>query len=1175
MVDAYNLSNLEPLFKNQLLAENISAVTQKNYLSDIRHFLGWLGLYNKENPSNSAYYFDKRAIEEYINYLKTTAVPDKTLNRRLSTLRKFCLFCFNSGLIEANYLARTNFLLPNTQLNPQATQINLIKHEFTYLSGQLSGVVDLFKNHVVARYVFFALVVLLLSAYVSIGTLSRRDVKSAFPSIDKTGRVLTFQASLTDKLGNPIDTKTDTVFRLYTKESGGTPLYIGKCVGEGALTPDIHGVFRATIGKDCGMQKIPADVFIDNPNLYLGIAVGSDPEMQPRQKIANVGTASSAQSLSGLPLGVDTNSVPYIDENGVLAIAAVSPSIESTSGNFTIKGTTLTLTTSKSGDIQLSPSAGGNVFITEGNVGIGSSLPPSFKLELSGNFGPSVGYSYDIGSPSKQWANLYAEKLYQNNYEVCDTSGNCSAANGWNVVGKKVFLNTALLPTKISTDEAAFDIENVRLGIGTGSPTTRLHVTGATTGKALTILDETGDQNILVASASGQTKFVLGRDGRISVGKNHIGDGRQIDTGIEAFLSTSGVWTDASSRDWKNGFTDLDYTQILDKVKNLPITRWSYNSDPSSITHIGPLAEDFYGTFGVGNDNKHIAALDSAGIALAAVKGLSQINERNLSTVQGSINNLSQRINNLEETNANYIYNGLFGQSKNILPTSIYTFGDLLANTLNSNILTAEDAIVHNSLLVKNITTDSLLALNSHIDNLTTNLLSVREKISSPVVETKDIIASGEAKIGKIKTNQIDTNSDNLTIDLDSNSANNNTNKATNVENRGQLAELIIKGLGGKVVGSIDEVGNATFSGNLEAGSVRTDEISTNLLNARTATIDGSLIAKTIKSDNIDQLTNDLKNTQNTLSTHETDLQQLSSSVNEVQKILAELKNQPINSENYQSLMDALTLSLNNVVNPNDQNSPNSTVVGQKSTDLENLSVLGSANIYKAGITDSLTVGDVFVRDNSILSLSWDLNISALSNINFFGGMLSLHKDGNLITNGQVIALGGVQTNSLSSIGEGNDINIQLKGDQTTGSTSKVAVRDNQNNEVASIDTKGDAYFNSLGLEKYKPKNNSIITASDNFSQNGQYTPAFDTKSYAAGEGILPANSPEVIVYNDRIQDGSLVYLTSTGADTSVHLSIVGKKSCSTDQTSCKSYFKIGSDKVSPTPTTFNWLLVN
>jgi hypothetical protein len=41
MENRYNFYNLEASFKNFLLAGNKLPVTIKNYLSDLRHFLGW------------------------------------------------------------------------------------------------------------------------------------------------------------------------------------------------------------------------------------------------------------------------------------------------------------------------------------------------------------------------------------------------------------------------------------------------------------------------------------------------------------------------------------------------------------------------------------------------------------------------------------------------------------------------------------------------------------------------------------------------------------------------------------------------------------------------------------------------------------------------------------------------------------------------------------------------------------------------------------------------------------------------------------------------------------------------------------------------------------------------------------------------------------------------------
>ncbi len=92
-----------------------------------------------------------------------------------------------------------------------------------------------------------------------------------------------------------------------------------------------------------------------------------------------------------------------------------------------------------------------------------------------------------------------------------------------------------------------------------------------------------------------------------------------------ALLTTGGAWTDASDRNLKENFSELNRQELLDKIASLPITRWNYKVEPSEITHISPVAQDFHATFGVG-DELGIASLDGAGIALAAIQELHKKN---------------------------------------------------------------------------------------------------------------------------------------------------------------------------------------------------------------------------------------------------------------------------------------------------------------------------------------------------------------------------------------------------------------------------------------------------------------------------------------------------------------------------------------------------------------------
>lgn len=109
ITNQYNPYNTEALFKTFLFAEKISPVSLKNYLSDIRHFFGWLTFRTQSqieikniDENNIIGLISLPIIEEYKSYLIDNRIPLKTINRRLSTLRKFCSFCISQGWLKEN-----------------------------------------------------------------------------------------------------------------------------------------------------------------------------------------------------------------------------------------------------------------------------------------------------------------------------------------------------------------------------------------------------------------------------------------------------------------------------------------------------------------------------------------------------------------------------------------------------------------------------------------------------------------------------------------------------------------------------------------------------------------------------------------------------------------------------------------------------------------------------------------------------------------------------------------------------------------------------------------------------------------------------------------------------------------------------------------------------------------
>ncbi len=103
MVNRYNFYNLEASFKQFLLAGNNNPTSIKNYLSDLRHFFGWLTFYLESHQLNDIKVsFNDEVLRDYKSYLLENKIPRLTINRRLSTLRKFGSFCLAQGWLNDN-----------------------------------------------------------------------------------------------------------------------------------------------------------------------------------------------------------------------------------------------------------------------------------------------------------------------------------------------------------------------------------------------------------------------------------------------------------------------------------------------------------------------------------------------------------------------------------------------------------------------------------------------------------------------------------------------------------------------------------------------------------------------------------------------------------------------------------------------------------------------------------------------------------------------------------------------------------------------------------------------------------------------------------------------------------------------------------------------------------------
>jgi Chaperone of endosialidase len=97
--------------------------------------------------------------------------------------------------------------------------------------------------------------------------------------------------------------------------------------------------------------------------------------------------------------------------------------------------------------------------------------------------------------------------------------------------------------------------------------------------------------------------------------------GTGLTTGV-SLAAGSGTWSSLSDRHAKRDFEKVDGADLLSKLNEIPMTTWNYNSQQPSVRHLGPMAQDLYAAFHLGEDDRHIDDIDGQGVALAGVQAL-------------------------------------------------------------------------------------------------------------------------------------------------------------------------------------------------------------------------------------------------------------------------------------------------------------------------------------------------------------------------------------------------------------------------------------------------------------------------------------------------------------------------------------------------------------------------
>ena len=164
------------------------------------------------------------------------------------------------------------------------------------------------------------------------------------------------------------------------------------------------------------------------------------------------------------------------------------------------------------------------------------------------------------------------------------------------------------------------------VGVGTGSPQVKLH-----------ILDEEFAYNLPLTVENNSARRFSGfrlkigpgdhidfnnADGKFRINVDQV-PGAEFEVRPNGDATLSGALTQNSDVNSKQDIVMVDHDEILAKVVKLPVSEWSYKDNPHT-RHIGPMAQDFHATFGLGDSPTGISTIDTGGVALAAIQGLKQ-----------------------------------------------------------------------------------------------------------------------------------------------------------------------------------------------------------------------------------------------------------------------------------------------------------------------------------------------------------------------------------------------------------------------------------------------------------------------------------------------------------------------------------------------------------------------
>jgi hypothetical protein len=422
----------------------------------------------------------------------------------------------------------------------------------------------------------------------------------------------------------------------FVGQSGNSTVsgYENTGVGNSALTSETSGAGNSAFGY----QSLTSDT-----SGYYNTATGLD-----ALALNTVGYDNTADGAFTL----------YSNTNGYYNTAVGVDSLTgNTSGgnNTAVGGFSLESNSSGNNNVAVGYGAGSAVTTGSGNIAIGAGAGTSFNSGSNnidiGNpgFGNESGVIRIGNTQTKAVFNgIYNNPIASGSGVVCVNSSGLIgtlASGGATLSGNLQLGGNLQLVGNLAFDTSAYRNLSMTGGNSTGYLYGSFPALGDGVHLGYNYYYDAGGAGHLINTGGGTSRLSVGYSdialfvGAVNTSPNTI----RLDattTGVTVY----GTFNNSSDRNAKQDFTSVSPTEILDKVLQLPLSEWSYKTD-ASTRHIGPMGQDFYSTFKIGTDEKHIAPIDEGGVALAAIQGLNQKLEQKDTELQA----LKRRLEKLEQ----------------------------------------------------------------------------------------------------------------------------------------------------------------------------------------------------------------------------------------------------------------------------------------------------------------------------------------------------------------------------------------------------------------------------------------------------------------------------------------------------------------------------------------------